>query len=647
MSHTLNDYILNLKKISYMLRYLLVLLLLPSFVSAQKVIRATKLLQEGKYEKSAELYREILDKDTADVASSFGYVISVIRQTENPGFVVTDSDLVRYFKMIKTGEKNFNNLTPSDKSFISSNILQSVQISDYLKWISETLWQLYISKTTSPFVLENYQQNYYHENSFISTPDLSKRVETLYFDSLAVVDNKDGWLMFVKKFPRSSYYKEARKSIAKIDFNAAMKSEGSTPIKAFIANYPNEIFTSQAKVELEKREYVELEANPTEYNLELYLKEYPLTQHKGTIQEKLAKIYFEGIESSNDLNSIEQAVQKMDAFKSSQIIKNIIDSSKLIAFKIEYDIIKDVNEFTSLSNFIKKYDYLSNPEIDAVRKKYYVLWNQKLNEEGLQATVSDLKRFIKEFEKYNDGTFLAIGDKVVSDFSEYISSKKDDLVEYILRNRMFASASKDQVKEAVRIIAPQVKFDLQLTGQIVIDRIKNYRGDAKTIADLSGVFMKNMISNELILGTEGSDEGIIFSINRVDVNQKINASTYVWNGVTYSAADIGTKDPIYGIIASRYGISNFSKPFFTGSVENDREFIVRLFGYRKTDQTNYPGFQIDMYYKIQNNRLIPDRARSISNYYSATSFISDENKMYNFSSELQLVLNDEETEEED
>ena len=40
-----------------MLRFLIGFMLLPSVVGAQKVVRATKLLQEGKYEKSTELYR--------------------------------------------------------------------------------------------------------------------------------------------------------------------------------------------------------------------------------------------------------------------------------------------------------------------------------------------------------------------------------------------------------------------------------------------------------------------------------------------------------------------------------------------------------------------------------------------------------------
>ncbi len=621
-----------------MIRCLLLLLFFPAMVGAQKVVRATKFLEEGKYEKSTELYRDLLEKDTADVAASFGYVLSIIRQAESPQFAVSEFDLERYYHMIKLAEKNYSSLTTSDKAFVSSSILKSLKPSELLKWISESMWLLYTNKITSPTALEKYQRNYYFNNQFISSSDLSAKVEKLYYDSLAVLNTKLGWLMFVNKFPRGMYLQEAKKSIAKIDFNAAMKSEGTAQIKAFIVDYPNDFYTSQAKAELEKREYLEVESSPTENNLELYLKKYPATQYKTVIQEKLAAFYFEGIKSSQSLSSIEFVIQKLNAFTSTADIKGITDRVRLIAFKVEYTKVKEVDDLDLLNAFIKKYSYLKNIEIEEIRKKYYTLWNQKLNEDGLAAAILSVKRFIKEYESNSDSSFFMLGDKVVGALNEYISSKKEDIVENVLRNRIFASVSTEKVKEAVRIIAPLIKFDLQLTSQLVMERIKTYRGNAKTIADLSGELIKKMTANELFLGTEGNEQGLIFSINRVGENAKINTRTFVWNGVNYGPVELGTKDAIFGIIGTRYGVVNFSKPFFTGEVEGEREFIVRLYGYKKTDQMNFPGFQIDMYYKMQNNKWIADRARSISNHYSSVSVISDVNRMYNFASELELAL---------
>lgn len=621
-----------------MIRCLLLLLFFPAMVGAQKVARATKFLEEGKYEKSTELYRDLLEKDTADVAASFGYVLSIIRQAESPQFAVSEFDLERYYHMIKLAEKNYSSLTTSDKAFVSSSILKSLKPSELLKWISESMWLLYTNKITSPTALEKYQRNYYFNNQFISSSDLSAKVEKLYYDSLAVLNTKLGWLMFVNKFPRGMYLQEAKKSIAKIDFNAAMKSEGTAQIKAFIVDYPNDFYTSQAKAELEKREYLEVEASPTENNLELYLKKYPATQYKTVIQEKLATFYFEGIASSQSLSSIEFVIQKLNAFTSTADIKGITDRVRLIAFKVEYTKVKEVDDLDLLNAFIKKYSYLKNIEIEEIRKKYYTLWNQKLNEDGLAAAILSVKRFIKEYESNSDSSFFMLGDKVVGALNEYISSKKEDIVENVLRNRIFASVSTEKVKEAVRIIAPLIKFDLQLTSQLVMERIKTYRGNAKTIADLSDELIKKMTANELFLGTEGNEQGLIFSINRVGENAKINTRTFIWNGVNYGPVELGTKDAIFGIIGTRYGVVNFSKPFFTGEVEGEREFIVRLYGYKKTDQMNFPGFQIDMYYKMQNNKWIADRARSISNHYSSVSVISDVNRMYNFASELELAL---------
>jgi hypothetical protein len=621
-----------------MIRCLLLLLFFPAMVGAQKVARATKFLEEGKYEKSTELYRDLLEKDTADVAASFGYVLSIIRQAESPQFAVSEFDLERYYHMIKLAEKNYSSLTTSDKAFVSSSILKTLKPSELLKWISESMWLLYTNKITSPTALEKYQRNYYFNNQFISSSDLSAKVEKLYYDSLAVLNTKLGWLMFVNKFPRGMYLQEAKKSIAKIDFNAAMKSEGTAQIKAFIVDYPNDFYTSQAKAELEKREYLEVEASPTENNLELYLKKYPATQYKTVIQEKLATFYFEGIASSQSLSSIEFVIQKLNAFTSTADIKGITDRVRLIAFKVEYTKVKEVDDLDLLNAFIKKYSYLKNIEIEEIRKKYYTLWNQKLNEDGLAAAILSVKRFIKEYESNSDSSFFMLGDKVVGALNEYISSKKEDIVENVLRNRIFASVSTEKVKEAVRIIAPLIKFDLQLTSQLVMERIKTYRGNAKTIADLSDELIKKMTANELFLGTEGNEQGLIFSINRVGENAKINTRTFIWNGVNYGPVELGTKDAIFGIIGTRYGVVNFSKPFFTGEVEGEREFIVRLYGYKKTDQMNFPGFQIDMYYKMQNNKWIADRARSISNHYSSVSVISDVNRMYNFASELELAL---------
>ena len=629
-----------------MFRYLFCLLLLPFFTEAQKVVRATKLLQEGKYPKSAELFGEVLEKDTVDVAATFGYVIAVIRQAEKPDFVLQEPVLMRFYRMIKRAEKDLNYLSASDKNFVSSEVLQSIPSAEYSKWISETLWLSYMSKTTSPAALEGYQRGYYFNNKLISNSDLNNKVEKLYYDSLMVVNTKPGWQFFVNKYPRGIYLQDARRNITKIDFNAAMNSSGTDELKTFIATYPNDQYTGQVKAELEKREYTELQSDLTETNIELYLKKYPASQYKITLQEKLAGIYLERIKSSDNLSSIEQVVQKLNAFTPTQTIKNAIDRAKMIAFKVEYNKVKDIDEPTLLNAFLSKYSYLKNDEIEEIKSRYFLLWNDRLNEEGLQASVSDVKRFIEQFEEIQDSSFFNLGTKVVVALNDYLSTKKEDMVEYVLRNRMFSAVDLDVVKQAVRVIAPMIKFDLQLTSQEVMDQIESYEGDAKTIADLSSIFIKNMTSNDLLLGTEGNDDVHIFSINRVGDNQKINTRTYIWNGLSYNYVELGTKDPIYGIIATRYGISSFSKPFFTGEVEGEREYIVRLYGYRKTDRPNYPGFAIDMYYKLQNSKWVPDRARAINYHYDVVSFSSYSNTMYNFASELQVALNGRENNEE-
>ena len=152
-----------------------------------------------------------------------------------------------------------------------------------------------------------------------------------------------------------------------------------------------------------------------------------------------------------------------------------------------------------------------------------------------------------------------------------------------------------------------------------------------------------MSINDLFIETRENESGYMFGLTYPTENEKYSSRFLLWNGSDYVATEITTTAPIFTSIASRYGISSFSKPILTGNVQGNNEYIVRVYGYKKQDLMSQPSLLITLAYFIQGNKAMPDRAISVENNYT-TIDLSNKNLNYiNFSNQMKQSISEEGT----
>lgn len=606
-------------------------LVLSFTVSAQKVVRASKLLHEGKYDKSSELFTELYEKDNSDIAAAYGMVISKLKLSEFIQAPLSYSELVSLFTITQKAQINFNKLTTADQNFIYSNVLKADV--NYLHILSAKMWSEHLTNSKSPSTLYEYMYNYHTPTIEPDRKKLNARLEELYYDSLSAVNTKDAWMHMISMYPNGRYISVAKNTIAKIDFDSAIRTPGTSALKAYTIDYPNSNYTKQAFTEIEKREYTEATANPTEVNLENFLNKYPNTEYRVVLQEKLGKLYLGNVRKSGSVSEIDVFIEKLNRFRQTTYIQNLIDSCRVYSFKIDYREVSDNEDIAVISAILKKYSDLDYVELDTLKSRHFRLWLNKLSNEGLDANLAEVQSFLSQYSGFStldlNSYFTKIRDQVALRFN----ASKGDLVQNALAHELFSEVSDMRLPRIVQILLPHLKISLNLTTSSISNIITGYAGSGETLGEVEDFFMSYSITNDVYINNFSNSAADILSINYTDQSGKKMDLTFIWGEGGYIPVSLNTSASIYGSIMSRYSIISFTKPYFTESYYNG-EYTIRLYGYRSGDQKAYPSYQINMIYKVIGNKFIPDRALSIDPNYSS---ISDSYVQNNYSSISRLI----------
>jgi hypothetical protein len=609
---------------------------------AQKVVRATRHFIDGRYDKSAELFKELAEKDGNDVAAIYGYCFSTIKLYDDSKEQASEKDLMIFADLIKLADKGFQSLQQNDKQFINTNLLVSKKPVQYLQWIAEKLWVHYFKDDTSAAKLDLYAQQYYTPFTTLLQSELNNILEKRYYDSVAKQNTKEGWVFYINKFRNSKYTPIAKEAIARIDFDAALKEPGISSLRAFIINHPQDIYARQAAIEIEKREYLELEKNPAQANLELYLKKYPNTEYKTIIQEKLAQLLLQAARSTKNITLLEQTMEKLASFQRTNTIRKYLDTCQQISFLVESEALTENSSLNDMLALIKKYASLKNELMTNLRKKLFDLWEEKIlaQIDGIQ--VKDLQYILSEFADYPESSFSRILTSVQQHLLVSIESDKEKWARSALQ-KIYPYITEDRLYKMSAILTPLIKLSLPLNSEIILQKLKSHKIGKDPLARIVVQLRSQMAINDLFIETRENESGYMFGLTYPTENEKYSSRFLLWNGSDYVATEITTTAPIFTSIASRYGISSFSKPILTGNVQGNNEYIVRVYGYKKQDLMSQPSLLITLAYFIQGNKAMPDRAISVENNYT-TIDLSNKNLNYiNFSNQMKQSISEEGT----
>lgn len=611
-------------------------------VHAQKAVRATRHFIEGRYDKSAELFKELAEKDGNDVTAVYGYCFSTIKLYDEAKEQASEKDLMIFADLIKLADKGFPTLNQNDKQFINTYLLAPNKPAYYLQWIAEKLWVYYFKDDTSAAKLDLYAQQYYTPFTSLAQSELNNILEKRYYDSLAKQNTKEGWVYYTNKFRNGKYTPIAIDAIARIDFDASIKEPGIAALRAFIINHPQDLYSKQAAIEIEKREYLELEKNPAQVNLELYLTKYPNTDYKIIIQEKLAEFLLQEAKSTKNITMLEQTREKLASFQQTNTIKKYLDTCQQISFQVESEALTDNSSLNDMLALIKKYASLKNELMTNLREKLFTLWENRLLSQIESVQVKDVKYFMSEFADYPESSFSRILASVQQYLIVSLETEKEKWVRVALQ-KIYPYITEDRLNKMSAILIPLIKISLPLNTQVVLQKLKSYKIGNDPLAKIIGQLRSQIIINDFFIETRENESGYMFGLTYPAENKKYSSRFLVWNGSDYVSTEINTTAPIYASIAGRYGISSFSKPILTGNVQEGNEYIVRVYGYKKQDLMSQPSMLITFAYFIQGNKAIPDRAISIENNYTTVD-LSNKNLNYiNLSNQMKQAFTEEGT----
>jgi hypothetical protein len=136
-----------------MIRILLSIVLSLSFavqVYSQKVHRAAKAMNELKFDKSFELFEEVLQKDSNNIVALIGYAKAQVKQNELTNNTISEELLQRCFDYLSKS-KTITSVKEEDaKILLTDQIVYDEYSVDTLQIkISNLIWNNYIKEETS------------------------------------------------------------------------------------------------------------------------------------------------------------------------------------------------------------------------------------------------------------------------------------------------------------------------------------------------------------------------------------------------------------------------------------------------------------------------------------------------------------------
>ena len=404
-----------------MFRYLIIFSIIlntHSSIYAQKSHRAAKAMNELKFDKSIELFGDVLIKDSNDIISLIGYSTSYLYTNSIEKKLIPKNILLSCFRNLAKAKIKYKFINQNDGIFLQNelHVYNDMSIDSFMVTTSILLWYDYIKVNKSIAETEYYFSNYYIPNSRVLPNIIENAIDFLYYDSLSKKNNLDDYNLYINKFPKGAYYEIAQEKIIDLEYNKSMLSEGVEDLlnfnfkytsnkykktvnkeiqireyklafnnfgvqklEEFIKKYPNSELIDNAKSEIEERDY-KLTKNSNELSFyDSFLIKHPNSLlHKNEIEDSISNKLFYKIITDENREKLKVALEKITNFHESERNKIYIDSINIKIYRIDYKEALITNNLEILKTFSNNYKKLSYPNISIIRKRLFSIWEQSL-----------------------------------------------------------------------------------------------------------------------------------------------------------------------------------------------------------------------------------------------------------------------------
>ena len=640
-----------------MFRYLIIFSIIlntHSSIYAQKSHRAAKAMNELKFDKSIELFGDVLIKDSNDIISLIGYSTSYLYTNSIEKKLIPKNILLSCFRNLAKAKIKYKFINQNDGIFLQNelHVYNDMSIDSFMVTTSILLWYDYIKVNKSIAETEYYFSNYYIPNSRVLPNIIENAIDFLYYDSLSKKNNLDDYNLYINKFPKGAYYEIAQEKIIDLEYNKSMLSEGVEDLlnfnfkytsnkykktvnkeiqireyklafnnfgvqklEEFIKKYPNSELIDNAKSEIEERDY-KLTKNSNELSFyDSFLIKHPNSLlHKNEIEDSISNKLFYKIITDENREKLKVALEKITNFHESERNKIYIDSINIKIYRIDYKEALITNNLEILKTFSNNYKKLSYPNISIIRKRLFSIWEQSLLNNNNHFDENEFINFIKDYELESDIVFNNVLEKTKIYLSNYIDSLKPYIISDILMKNNFYSKLDEKLFNISKILSNKIYFKNQITNNEIIKKIKDLNFNFFDRVDLLNIFFTNISFSNAYIESIFENYNTILSVKNQTKTAGFNSKIYIWDATTLSYienADLNTNNNICKAIMERYGVSSFTIPYFTGALNTSNNFEVRFYGFRSSDAICCPSYVIDMIYQLQDNHLTPITASGV------------------------------------
>jgi hypothetical protein len=590
-------------------------------VYSQKVHRAAKAMNELKFDKSFELFEEVLQKDSNNIVALIGYAKAQVKQNELTNNPISQ-ELLQVCYDYLSRSKTITSVKEEDAKVLLMDqiVYDEFSVDTLQKKISNLIWNNYIKEETSIAKFEFFQSNYYIANNLNPAKLVGYKLDKLYFDSLSKENTIVAYNYYINKFDKSknvkgNYSNDAKSKILGLEYKNAFEASGIEKLNQFISKNKSIAFEGVAKTtyevnqklatkEIHKREYQKAIAAPGVELLEAFITNYKSSEQYLVAKDSIENRYYQKAKASHKLsdyetflnkyaksnfrNEIEDTVasfnfrntiqstikvelsnfiEKSLKFHKSTLIQGFIDSTKTKIYDLEYIEATNSNELTTILTFYKKYKQSAYPNVALIKTKLFTTWEQAIIKPNSDPQENGLLNFIHEFNLEPATAFNKVIDATKTFLFAYAVNLKSKLVANVIStanknsSNIYSTLSSEKLESLCALIGGRLNFKNTTSNATIFENLKNIdpKVNPNTLELFNQFFINFTVSNSYIQSIyETSDQGFIFGYQ---TNEKFVTKLLLWDDteLKYKEIDPSQKDNnLLKIFMYQNGITNIS-----------------------------------------------------------------------------------------
>jgi hypothetical protein len=244
-------------------------------VTAQNSKKGFKFLEKAEYEKSAEVFKEVLKEKSDDPAASFGLAM-IFGDEKSPLFNLVDS-----WDFALKCKSNEEKLTPEELEFIGEYFqntetrVRSMPVKKKINYAIETVEDKLIKYVREENnlelvyeVLDKFPDYKYHDNVM----HIRNQFE---FRKYEKQNTLEGYLEFIQKFPDAAQIDKAKLYRNRLAYDKAVQTNTVEAYKEYMKNYPDARECNQAVKMLNAAAFQQAKKENTVPGFDDFILQYP------------------------------------------------------------------------------------------------------------------------------------------------------------------------------------------------------------------------------------------------------------------------------------------------------------------------------------------------------------------------------------